>query len=876
MSQAIAQFINVGERTNVAGSARFKKLIFEGDYETAVDVARHQVEGGAQIIDINMDDAMLDAEDAMVKFLNRIAAEPDIARVPVMIDSSKWSVIEAGLKCVQGKAVVNSISLKEGKEPFVWQAKRIMRYGAAVVVMAFDEDGQADSIDRKFDICKRSYDILVNEVGFPPADIIFDPNIFAVATGIEEHNNYGVDFIEATRLIKTNLPHAKVSGGVSNVSFSFRGNNPVREAMHSVFLYHAIRAGMDMGIVNAGQLTVYSDIPPELKERVEDVVLNRRDDATERLLDIADEYRGLGGAKKVEDLSWREQPVAKRMEHALVKGISDYIEEDAEDARQQYDRPIQVIEGPLMDGMNVVGDLFGSGEMFLPQVVKSARVMKQAVNYLQPFIEDEKEEGASAKGKIIMATVKGDVHDIGKNIVGVVLQCNNYEVIDMGVMVPWADILKAAKDHDADMIGLSGLITPSLDEMVTVAAEMQRADFKVPLLIGGATTSRVHTAVKIAPEYEGAVVHVLDASRAVGVASNLLSEDLQAGFIADTKAEYDDIREKRLAKPKVDRLVDLETARANADQLSFDQYTPKRPQFIGTRVFEDYPLSELVDRIDWTPFFRTWELAGTYPAILDDDVVGESARSLFADAQAMLKQIIDEKWLGAKAVVGFWPAVRQGDDVILFEDEERSQEFTRFHFLRQQVKKREGRANDCLADFIADENGPADYFGGFVVTAGHGIDEHVARYKAQHDDYNEILLKALADRLAEAFAERMHERVRTEFWGFAVDEHLDNADLIKERYQGIRPAPGYPACPDHSEKVELFRILDAAEQAGVSLTNSYAMLPTAAVSGFYFAHPQAHYFGVGKIARDQVEDYASRRDVSVETVERWLRPNLAD
>ncbi len=876
MSQAIAQFINVGERTNVAGSARFKKLIFEGDYETAVDVARHQVEGGAQIIDINMDDAMLDAEDAMVKFLNRIAAEPDIARVPVMIDSSKWSVIEAGLKCVQGKAIVNSISLKEGKEPFVWQAKRIMRYGAAVVVMAFDEDGQADSIDRKFDICKRSYDILVNEVGFPPADIIFDPNIFAVATGIEEHNNYGVDFIEATRLIKINLPHAKVSGGVSNVSFSFRGNNPVREAMHSVFLYYAIRAGMDMGIVNAGQLTVYSDIPPELKERVEDVVLNRRDDATERLLDIADEYRGQGGAKKVEDLSWREQPVAKRMEHALVKGISDYIEEDAEDARQQYDRPIQVIEGPLMDGMNVVGDLFGSGEMFLPQVVKSARVMKQAVNYLQPFIEDEKEEGASAKGKIIMATVKGDVHDIGKNIVGVVLQCNNYEVIDMGVMVPWADILKAAKDNDADMIGLSGLITPSLDEMVTVAAEMQRADFEMPLLIGGATTSRVHTAVKIAPEYEGAVVHVLDASRAVGVASNLLSEDLQAGFIADTKAEYDDIREKRLAKPKVDRLVDLEAARANADQLSFDQYTPKKPQFIGTKVFEDYPLSELVDRIDWTPFFRTWELAGTYPAILDDEIVGESARSLFADAQAMLKQIIDEKWLGAKAVVGFWPAVRQGDDVILFEDEERSQEFTRFHFLRQQVKKREGRANDCLADFIADENGPADYFGGFVVTAGHGIDEHVARYKAQHDDYNEILLKALADRLAEAFAERMHERARTEFWGFAVDEHLDNADLIKERYQGIRPAPGYPACPDHSEKVELFRILDATEQAGVSLTNSYAMLPTAAVSGFYFAHPQAHYFGVGKIARDQVEDYASRRDVSVETVERWLRTNLAD
>lgn len=876
MSKPIAQFINVGERTNVAGSARFKKLIFENDYETAVEVARHQVEGGAQIIDINMDDAMLDAENAIVKFLNRIAAEPDIARVPVMIDSSKWSVIEAGLKCVQGKAVVNSISLKEGKEPFVWQAKRIMRYGAAVVVMAFDEDGQADNIDRKYDICKRSYDILVNEVGFPPADIIFDPNIFAVATGIEEHNNYGVDFIEATRLIKTNLPHAKVSGGVSNVSFSFRGNNPVREAMHSVFLYHAIRAGMDMGIVNAGQLTVYSDIPEELKERVEDVILNRRDDATERLLDIADEYRGQGGAKKVEDLSWREQPVAKRMEHALIKGISDYIEEDAEDARQQMDRPIQVIEGPLMDGMNVVGDLFGAGEMFLPQVVKSARVMKQAVNYLQPFIEAEKEEGARAKGKVIMATVKGDVHDIGKNIVGVVLQCNNYEVVDMGVMVPWSDILKAANDHDADMIGLSGLITPSLDEMVTVAAEMERLDLNLPLLIGGATTSRVHTAVKIAPEYSGPVVHVLDASRAVGVASNLLSDNLKAGFVADTKAEYDDIREKRLAKPKVDRLVDLTTARANADALSFDDYAPTKPQFLGTKVFDDYPLTDLVDRIDWTPFFRTWELAGTYPAILDDDVVGESARSLFADAQAMLKQIVDEKWLTAKGVVGFWPAQKQGDDIVLFDDEDRSSEFTRFHFLRQQVQKRAGRANDCLADFIADENGPADYFGGFVVTAGHGIDEHVARYKAAHDDYNEILLKALADRLAEAFAERMHERVRTEFWGYAAGENLENADLIKERYQGIRPAPGYPACPDHSEKVELFRILDANEATGVSLTNSYAMLPTAAVSGFYFAHPQAHYFGVGKIAKDQVEDYAERRGASVDTVERWLRPNLAE
>lgn len=876
MSTPIAQFINVGERTNVAGSARFKKLIFEGDYETAVEVARHQVEGGAQIIDINMDDAMLDAEDAMVKFLNRIAAEPDIARVPVMIDSSKWSVIEAGLKCVQGKAVVNSISLKEGDEPFVWQARRIMRYGAAVVVMAFDENGQADSIDRKFEICKRSYDVLVNKVGFPPEDIIFDPNIFAVATGIEEHNNYGLDFIEATRLIKTHLPHAKVSGGVSNVSFSFRGNNPVREAMHSVFLYHAIRAGMDMGIVNAGQLTVYSDIPEDLKDRVEDVILNRRPDATERLLDVADTYRGHGGTKKVEDLTWREQPVAKRMEHALVKGISDYIEADAEEARQQFERPIQVIEGPLMDGMNVVGDLFGAGEMFLPQVVKSARVMKQAVGYLQPFIEAEKEEGASAKGKVIMATVKGDVHDIGKNIVGVVLQCNNYEVIDMGVMVPWADILKAANDHGADMIGLSGLITPSLDEMVTVAAEMERAEFEMPLLIGGATTSRVHTAVKIAPEYSGPVVHVLDASRAVGVASNLLSDDLKDGFVSETKAEYDDIREKRLAKPKSDRLVGIEEARANAASVSFDNYTPVKPQFLGTRVFGDYPLSELVDRIDWTPFFRTWELAGTYPAILEDEIVGESARSLFADAQAMLKRIIDEKWLTAKAVVGFWPAVRDGDDVLLYEDEDREKSCSKFHFLRQQVQKREGRTNDCLADFVAPAKGPDDYIGGFVVTAGHGIDEHVERYKAAHDDYNEILLKALADRLAEAFAERMHERVRKEFWGFAADEALENSDLIKERYQGIRPAPGYPACPDHSEKVELFRLLDATEATGVSLTNSYAMLPTAAVSGFYFAHQDARYFGVGKIARDQLEDYAARRGVSVETAERWLRPNLAD
>nr|WP_262690234.1 methionine synthase [Kordiimonas aestuarii] len=876
MSKPTAQFINVGERTNVAGSAKFKKLIFEENYEEAVSVARHQVEGGAQIIDINFDDAMLDAEEAMEKFLKLLAAEPDIARVPVMIDSSKWSVIEAGLKCVQGKAVVNSISLKEGKDDFVSYAKRVMRYGAAVVVMAFDEKGQADTLERKFDICKRSYDILVNEVGFPPEDIIFDPNIFAVATGIEEHDNYGVDFIEATKLIKKNLPYAKVSGGVSNVSFSFRGNNPVREAMHSVFLYHAVRAGMDMGIVNAGQLTVYSDIPPELKERVEDVVLNRRSDATERLLEIADQFKGQGGVARVEDLSWREQPVAKRLEHALVKGIADYIIEDTEEARQMFDRPIEVIEGPLMDGMNVVGDLFGAGEMFLPQVVKSARVMKQSVNYLQPYIEAEKAEGAKAKGKIVMATVKGDVHDIGKNIVGVVLQCNNFEVIDLGVMVPWADILKAANDHSADMIGLSGLITPSLDEMVTVAHEMERSGFNTPLLIGGATTSRVHTAVKIAPEYSGAVTHVLDASRAVGVASTLVSEGMRADFVAKVKAEYDDIREKRLARPKSDRLVSLEAARANKATPDFEAFTPTRPAFTGTRVFDEYPLAELVPYIDWTPFFRTWELAGNYPAILEDKVVGESARSLFADAQAMLKQIVDEKWLTARAVVGFWPANAVGDDVVLYTGDNRNEELTRLHFLRQQVQKREGRANDCLADFVAPEGTKPDWVGGFAVTTGHGIEEHLARFKAAHDDYNDILLKALADRLAEAFAERMHERVRKEFWGYAADENLDKAELIKERYSGIRPAPGYPACPDHSEKPELFRLLDAEAEAGIQLTESFAMLPTAAVSGFYFAHPETHYFGVGKVGEDQVAEYADRRGVDTDQIKRWIRPNLAD
>ena len=875
MNKPIAQFINVGERTNVAGSAKFKKLIFNEDYDAALSVARDQVEGGAQIIDINFDDAMLDAEDAMERFLKLIAAEPDISRVPVMIDSSKWSVIEAGLKCVQGKAVVNSISLKEGEEPFIAQAKRILRYGAAVVVMAFDTDGQADSIERKFEICKRSYDILVNTVGFPPEDIIFDPNIFAVATGIEEHNNYSVDFIEATRLIKTHLPHAKVSGGVSNVSFSFRGNNPVREAMHSVFLYHAIRAGMDMGIVNAGQLTVYSDIPDDLRERVEDVILNRRDDATDRLLDVADEYKGIIREKK-EDLSWRELPVEKRIEHALVKGVADYIEEDAEAARQLFDRPIQVIEGPLMDGMNVVGDLFGAGEMFLPQVVKSARVMKRAVNHLQPFIEAEKEDGAKAKGRILMATVKGDVHDIGKNIVGVVLQCNNFEVIDMGVMVPWADILKTAKDEDVDMIGLSGLITPSLDEMVTVAEEMERQKFTVPLMIGGATTSKVHTAVKIAPAYTGPTCYVLDASRAVGVASTLVSEDLRDRFVQDTRTEYEDIVAKRLAKPEVNRLVGLGAARANKAHVSFADYTPTKPRFTGTKVFDEYSLADIAEYIDWTPFFRTWELVGIYPKILDDKVVGESARHLFSDAQAMLKQIIDEKWLTAKAVIGLWPAVSDGDDIKLYAGDDRTQELSAIHCLRQQVEKRAGRANDCLADFIAGSGGPDDWVGGFAVTAGHGIEAHVARFKAAHDDYSEIMLKALADRLAEAFAELMHKRVRIEFWGYDADETLTNTDLIKERYQGIRPAPGYPACPDHSAKPELFRLLNAGQATGITLTDSFAMWPTAAVSGYYFAHPDAHYFGVGKISTDQVQDYAARRGVSVEQASKWLRPNLAD
>jgi 5-methyltetrahydrofolate--homocysteine methyltransferase len=870
MTQRTAQFINVGERTNVTGSARFKKLILSGDYVSALDVARQQVEAGAQIIDINMDEGLLDAEAAMETFLKLVAAEPDIARVPIMIDSSKWSVIEAGLKCVAGKAIVNSISMKEGEEAFLEQAKKVRRYGAAVVVMAFDEQGQADTVERKVAICGRAYDLLTGTIGYPAEDIIFDPNIFAVATGIEEHDGYGVAFIEACRQIKQRCPHAKISGGVSNLSFSFRGNEPVRRAMHSVFLYHAIQAGMDMGIVNAGQLDVYDQIPDELREACEDVVLNRRSDGTERLLAIAERYRDEGDKVEAEAEAWRSWPVAERLSHALVKGIDQWIVEDTEEARQIFLRPIEVIEGPLMDGMNVVGDLFGSGKMFLPQVVKSARVMKKSVAHLIPFIEAEKSGGAKAKGKVVMATVKGDVHDIGKNIVGVVLQCNNFEVIDLGVMVPWPDILKAANENKADMIGLSGLITPSLEEMTTVAEEMQRLGMTLPLLIGGATTSKVHTALKIAPFYAGPTLHVLDASRAVGVATALVSDSQKTELVESTAREYEEIRVKRAAKPDTE-LVTLAAARANAQVIDWQGYAPPRPLFSGTRVFSDYPLGELIERIDWTPFFQSWELAGQYPAILSDSVVGASASQLFDDAKRMLDRIQAEKWLTAKAVIGFWPCRRSDDDVILFADDARVQEISRIHFLRQQFAKRDGRPNHCLADFFSAE---ADWIGGFAVTAGHGIDTQLAKFKAAHDDYSDILLKALADRLAEAFAERLHERVRTEFWGYAPDEQLSNADLIREKYRGIRPAPGYPACPDHSEKPELFRLLDATAAAGITLTESFAMTPTAAVSGYYFAHPDSAYFGVARIGRDQVEDYARRRGVTMEQAERWLRPNL--
>ncbi|MCA3246690.1 MAG: methionine synthase [Azospirillum sp.] len=868
--QAVATFANVGERTNVTGSAAFKKLILAGDYAKAVEVARQQVEAGAQIIDVNMDEGLLDAEKAMETFLKLIAAEPDISRVPVMIDSSKWSVIEAGLKCVAGKPIVNSISLKEGEAPFLEQAKKVRRYGAAVVVMAFDEKGQADTAKRKVEICERAYKLLVEKAGVPPEDIIFDPNIFAVATGIEEHDNYGVDFIEATKEIKRRCPHVHISGGVSNLSFSFRGNEPVRRAMHSVFLYHAIKAGMDMGIVNAGQLDVYDAIPAELREACEDVILNRRKDSTERLLALAPKYKKTGEVADAADLEWRTWPVTKRLEHALVKGIDQFVVEDTEQARLAAARPIEVIEGPLMDGMNVVGDLFGAGKMFLPQVVKSARVMKKAVAHLIPYIEAEKTAESKAKGKIVMATVKGDVHDIGKNIVGVVLQCNNFEVIDLGVMVPVQDILKAANENKADIVGLSGLITPSLDEMVTVAEEMKRLGMKIPLLIGGATTSKTHTALRIAPRYDGPTVHVLDASRAVGVCSQLLSETQAQGFEADVRKEYERIRVERAGGAK-DNLVALAEARANGLKLDWKAYAPPKPKFLGVRGFEDYPLDELVERIDWTPFFRAWELAGVFPAILEDKVVGESARHLYDDARRMLDRIVKEKWLVAKAAVGFWPCKRIGDDVAIYADEDRVEEISRFHFLRQQIGKRADRPNMCLADFVSPD---ADYIGGFAVTAGHDIEAHLARFKAAHDDYSDILLKALADRLAEAFAERMHERVRKKLWGYAADENLSNADLIAEKYRGIRPAPGYPACPDHSQKPELFRLLDAHGRARMSLTESFAMLPTASVSGYYFAHPQAAYFGVAKIGKDQVVEFAHRRGVDVAQAEKWLRPNL--
>ncbi|WP_415287635.1 methionine synthase [Brevundimonas sp. S1H14] len=871
-------FINVGERTNVTGSAKFKKLIIAGDYPAALSVARQQVEAGAQVIDVNMDEGLLDGPAAMRTFLNLIAAEPDIARVPIMIDSSKWEVIEAGLKCVQGKPIVNSISMKEGEDAFRHHAVQCLRYGAAVVVMAFDEVGQADTAARKIEICTRAYDILVNEVGFPPEDIIFDPNIFAVATGIEEHDNYAVDFIEATRVIKQTLPHARVSGGVSNVSFSFRGNEPVRRAIHSVFLYHAINAGLDMGIVNAGDLPVYDDIDAELREAVEDVILNRPQRTnvsnTERLVDMAPRYKGEKGAAKVVDLKWRDASVAKRIEHALVHGITDYIVEDTEEARQASERPLHVIEGPLMDGMNVVGDLFGSGRMFLPQVVKSARVMKQAVAHLEPFMEAEKAgQERQAAGKILMATVKGDVHDIGKNIVGVVLQCNNYEVVDLGVMVPADRILDAAIEHKVDIVGLSGLITPSLDEMTFVAAEMERRGFDIPLLIGGATTSRTHTAVKIEPKYrKGSTTYVIDASRAVGVVSGLLSPTDKAKNEAATREEYVRIREQYARGQEVKARAAIEQARDNRWRPDEGQTPAPAPSFLGVRAYEAWDLQDLADHIDWTPFFASWELIGRYPLILEDEIVGEAAQDLFRDAQAMLKRIVAEKWYTAKGVIGFWPANARGDDVVVWTDETRTTEAARFHTLRQQIKKSNGKPNLALSDFVAEEG--ADYLGAFAVTAGHGELEKAAEFKAAGDDYSAIMATALADRLAEAFAERLHKEVRTQLWGYAADEQTSVQDLIEEKYQGIRPAPGYPAQPDHTEKATLFRLLDAGTNAGMELTESFAMSPPASVSGLYFGHPGSHYFGVGKIDRDQVEDYATRKGWDVQTAERWLAPIL--
>ncbi|GAA0695039.1 methionine synthase [Vreelandella titanicae] len=876
--EADSLFVNVGERTNVTGSARFKRLIVEEDFTTALEVALEQVENGAQVIDINMDEGMLESKEAMERFLNLIAGEPDIARVPIMIDSSKWEIIEAGLKCVQGKAVVNSISLKEGEAAFREQATKCRRFGAAIVVMAFDEEGQADTFARKTEICQRAYRLLVDEIGFPAEDIIFDPNIFAIATGIEEHNNYAVDFIEATQWIRENLPHAMISGGVSNVSFSFRGNNPVREAIHSAFLYHAIRAGLSMGIVNAGQLAVYDDLPAELRDAVEDVVLNRRSDGTERLLDIADKYKGDGsGAAKKEDLEWRSWPVNKRIQHALVKGITVYIEEDTEQARAEAERPIEVIEGPLMDGMNVVGDLFGDGKMFLPQVVKSARVMKQAVAYLIPYIEAEKSEETKAKGKIVMATVKGDVHDIGKNIVGVVLQCNNYEVIDLGVMVAADKILQAAKEHNADIIGLSGLITPSLDEMVHVAKEMQRRGMDLPLLIGGATTSKAHTAVKIEPQYEHPVIYVTDASRAVGVAGKLLTPALKTPYVAEIREEYEKVRERNAKRRPKAADLDYTQARKRRFRTDWNNHTPAEPNMLGLKTFDDYDLEELIERIDWTPFFMSWQLAGKYPKILDDKVVGEAARNLFEDAKVMLRKLVDEKRVQARGVIGLWPANSVDDDVIeVYADESRSEVVERLFHIRQQTTK--GRDGICysLADFIAPkESGKADWIGGFAVTTGHGVDELTKAYEAAGDDYNAIMVQALTDRLAEAFAERMHERVRKEFWGYVPEETLDNDALIAEKYQGIRPAPGYPACPDHTEKATLFRLLDATENTGLALTENFAMWPAAAVSGWYFAHPQSKYFSTGKITRDQVEAIAERKQMPLEEMERWLSPVLS-
>ncbi|MCK0152443.1 methionine synthase [Alcanivorax sp. S6407] len=872
-------FVNVGERTNVTGSKRFLRLIKEQDYDAALDVARDQVENGAQIIDINMDEGMLESAECMVKFLNLVASEPEIAKVPIMIDSSKWEVIEAGLKCIQGKGVVNSISMKEGEAAFLEQARLLRRYGAAVIVMAFDEEGQAETRERKVEICTRAYKLLTEEVDFPPEDIIFDPNIFAIATGIEEHNNYAVDFIEAVADIKRTLPHAMISGGVSNVSFSFRGNDTVREAIHAVFLYYAIKNGMDMGIVNPGMLAIYADIPEELRNAVEEVVLNRRDDGTEVLLDLAEKYRGSGAEKaKKEDLAWREWPVEKRLEHALVKGVADYVEEDTELARQNAERPLHVIEGPLMDGMNVVGDLFGEGKMFLPQVVKSARVMKKAVAYLLPFMEKEKEEMGTqdeSNGKILMATVKGDVHDIGKNIVGVVLQCNGYEVIDLGVMVPCEKILDVAKAENVDIIGLSGLITPSLDEMVHVASEMQRLDMDLPLMIGGATTSRIHTAVKIDPAYQHAVVHVADASRAVGVASKLLSKEARGGYVAELKETYEGLRVRR-QQQQVDRsLISIEQAREHRFQPDWTEYTPAEPKVKGLKVFDDYPLEDLVQRIDWTPFFRSWELAGKFPNILDDEVVGKEATRLYRDAQSMLEKVVKEKWLTARAVIGFWPANSKMDDIELYRNPGDKEAFMTLHHLRQQLDRTKNDKPDfCLSDFIAPkETGLTDWLGGFAVTAGIGIDEHVARFEADHDDYSAIMLKALADRLAEAFAERMHEKVRKEYWGYASDEALSNQDMISEKYRGIRPAPGYPACPDHTEKALLWELLEPEKNAGMTLTESYAMLPAAAVSGWYFAHPQAKYFGTGKLAKDQMDDYAARKGMSRKEIERMV-PHL--